>query len=78
MAKTIKLLEAAEATERFVEIYSELTGITEQSPNATTTAYAGSLSGIGRVVITSDAVQCLLISGKVDQNLLKAVLSNEA
>jgi len=52
-------------TERFVEIYEQLTGITEQSPNSTTTAYAGSLSGIGDVVITSHAVQCMLIREKV-------------
>ena len=47
-------------TEQFVEIYEQLTDISEQSPNSTTTAYAGSLSGIGDIVITSDAVQCLL------------------
>jgi len=47
-------------TEQFVEAYEQLTNITEQSSNPTTTVYAGSLSGIGSVVITSDVVQCLL------------------
>jgi len=47
-------------TERFVEIYEQLTNITEQSPNLTTTAFAGSLSGIGSVVITSNAIECLM------------------
>jgi len=41
-------------TEQFVDIYEQLTNITEQSPNSTTT---GHLSGIDSVVITSDAVQ---------------------
>jgi len=52
-------------TEQFVEVYEQLTDISGQSPNSTTTAYAGSLSEIGDVVITSDAVQCLLIREKV-------------
>jgi len=60
MAKRIKLLEAPETTERFVEIYEQLTDITEHNPNSTTKAYTGSLSEIGDVTITSDPVKCLL------------------
>jgi len=41
-------------TEQFVEVYEQLTDISGQSPNSTTTAYAGSLSEIGDVIITSD------------------------
>jgi len=51
-------------TERFVEIYEQLTNISEQSPNSTTTAYTGSHSEIGRVIITSDPLQCMLIQEK--------------
>jgi len=60
------MLVTAITTERFVEIYSELTDIIEQSPNSTTTAYSGTHSGIGRVVITSDPIQCPLIRDKAD------------
>ncbi len=51
-------------TEQYVEIYEQLTSITEHNPNSTTTAYSGKISGIGSVVITSDSVQCLLFSNK--------------
>lgn len=47
-------------TEQFVEIYELLTDKKEHSLNSTTIAYSGLLPGTGKVMITSDPVQCLL------------------
>jgi hypothetical protein len=47
-------------TEQFVEIYELLTDKIEHSPNSSIKVYSGMLKGTGKVVITSDPIQCLL------------------
>ncbi len=59
-------------TEQFVVIHQALTNVTDQSPNSITSAYSGTHSEIGDVIITSDPTQCLLIAENV---VLKPVLA---